>query len=112
MWNRDAAKAAAFEGRAGICAAAAEAAEASDLLTICVADYEAANEDLGKEDVVAALDVHVAAFGHIVSAARARGVSPALPTALLEVFGEAARRCHGDEEIAAAIDVFRGPPAG
>ncbi|MEZ5078975.1 MAG: NAD(P)-binding domain-containing protein [Solirubrobacterales bacterium] len=56
---------------------------------------------------LATLDVHVAAIEHIVAAAKAGGINPVLPAALLDVFGRAARTGHGDEEIAAAIEVFR-----
>ena len=57
---------------------------------------------------LATLDVHVAAIGNIVDSARASGISATVPAALLEVFSEAAGGGHGDEEIAAAVDVFRG----
>jgi 3-hydroxyisobutyrate dehydrogenase-like beta-hydroxyacid dehydrogenase len=55
----------------------------------------------------ATLDVHVAAIEHIESTARESGVSAVIPAALLEVFGEAARNGHGDDEIVAAVEVLR-----
>ena len=55
----------------------------------------------------ATLDVHVAAIEHIVASATASGVNAVLPAALLEVFDKAARSGHGDDEIAAAIEIFR-----
>jgi 3-hydroxyisobutyrate dehydrogenase-like beta-hydroxyacid dehydrogenase len=58
---------------------------------------------------LATLDVHVAAIGNIVAFAEASGVDGRIPAALLRVFGEAAERGHGGEEIAAAVEVFRGP---
>lgn len=56
---------------------------------------------------LATLDVHVAAIEHIVASAETSGISRVLPAALLDVFGAAARAGHGDDEIAAAIEVFR-----
>lgn len=57
---------------------------------------------------LATLDVHVAAIEHIVAFAESSGVSSVVPAALLRVFGEAAKGGHGDEEIVAAVEVFRG----
>ncbi len=59
---------------------------------------------------LATLDVHVAAIEHIVAAAMTSGISTVIPEALLDVFGKAARGGHGDDEIAAAIEVFRKSP--
>ncbi len=55
VFNRDGAKCQAFEGRAEISADAAEASSASDLVVVCVADYEAANSILDDSDTSAAL---------------------------------------------------------
>lgn len=55
----------------------------------------------------ATLDVHVAAMEHILGAARASGVSAAFPALLVDLFGAAVARGHGDHEIAAAIEVLR-----
>lgn len=57
---------------------------------------------------LATLDVHVAAIGNILNSAKASGISATVPAALLEVFSEAANGGHGGEEIAAAVEVFRG----
>jgi 3-hydroxyisobutyrate dehydrogenase-like beta-hydroxyacid dehydrogenase len=59
---------------------------------------------------LATLDVHVAAIENIVASAEAGGVNATLPAALLRVFGEAAQSGHGEHEIVAAIEVFRGSP--
>ena len=53
--------------------------------------------------------MHVAAIEHIVNFADASGVNSVFPTALLEVFGEAARSGRGGDEIAAAVETFRRP---
>jgi 3-hydroxyisobutyrate dehydrogenase-like beta-hydroxyacid dehydrogenase len=69
------------------------------------------HEMIGRGDYrgdLATLDVHVAAIEHIVASAGASGISTVMPRALLDVFGKAARGGHGGEEIAAAIEVFRG----
>ena len=55
VWNRDASRIAAFDGRAAAAADAAEACAASDLVGICVADYDATYEILAQTDVAAAL---------------------------------------------------------
>jgi 3-hydroxyisobutyrate dehydrogenase-like beta-hydroxyacid dehydrogenase len=57
----------------------------------------------------ATLDVHVAAIEHIVDFADASGVNSTFPTALLQLFGQAARSGHGGDEIAAAVETFRRP---
>ena len=56
---------------------------------------------------LATLDVHVAAIENIVAFARASGVNEIVPAALLKVFSEAAQRGHGEDEIVAAVEVFR-----
>jgi 3-hydroxyisobutyrate dehydrogenase-like beta-hydroxyacid dehydrogenase len=61
---------------------------------------------------LATLDVHVAAIENIVAFAGASGVNGVLPAALLKLFSEAAHGGHGEEEIAAAVEVFRGRERG
>jgi len=56
---------------------------------------------------LATLDVHVAAIENIAAFAGASGVNATLPAALLRVFGEAAESGHGEDEIVAAVEVFR-----
>ena len=56
----------------------------------------------------ATLDVHVAAMSSLVDTAERNRVNAKLPNFLREQFGLAAEQ-HGDEEIAAAIEVFRRP---
>ncbi len=55
VWNRDRSKCGAFEGRARLGATAAEACGASDLVGICVADYDAARASLAGPGTAAAL---------------------------------------------------------
>ena len=76
---------------------AAEAAYYSDLI---------AREDYHGDQ--ATLDVHVSAMEHIVATAKQNRIGTTFPLALRDLFGQAAAR-HGDEEIAAAIEVFRNP---
>lgn len=54
VWNRDAEKRKPFEGRAKIAASPAEAVAASDITTICVADYAASDSFLHTDEVAAA----------------------------------------------------------
>ena len=56
----------------------------------------------------ATLDVHVSSMDHWVATAEQNGINARFPAVLRALFGEAASE-HGDEEIAAAIEVFRRP---
>ena len=56
----------------------------------------------------ATLDVHVSAMDSLVATAERNGINAKFPHFLREQFGRAAVE-HGDEEIAAAIEVFRRP---
>jgi 3-hydroxyisobutyrate dehydrogenase-like beta-hydroxyacid dehydrogenase len=54
VWNRDPEKCKPFEGQAAIATSPAEALAASDITTICVADYAAADSFLHTDEVAAA----------------------------------------------------------
>jgi 3-hydroxyisobutyrate dehydrogenase-like beta-hydroxyacid dehydrogenase len=56
---------------------------------------------------LATLDVHVGAIENIVAFARSSGVNEIVPAALLKVFSDAARGGHSEDEIVAAVEVFR-----
>jgi 3-hydroxyisobutyrate dehydrogenase-like beta-hydroxyacid dehydrogenase len=56
----------------------------------------------------ATLDVHVSAMDHLVATADQNRINGTFPRFLRDLFGTAAA-AHGDEEIAAAIEVFRNP---
>jgi 3-hydroxyisobutyrate dehydrogenase-like beta-hydroxyacid dehydrogenase len=57
----------------------------------------------------ATLDVHLAAMEHIVAAAGESGVSDALPRLVRDVAVQAVAEGRGGEEIAALLEVLRGP---
>lgn len=54
VWNRDPEKRKPFEGQAKIAASPAEAVAASEITTVCVADYEASDSFLHTDEVAAA----------------------------------------------------------
>ena len=56
----------------------------------------------------AALDVHLAAMGHLLDAANRYRLDPRFMEVLSGVFGDACKMGHGQHEIAAAIAVVRG----
>ena len=55
----------------------------------------------------ATLDVHLAAMEHIVAAAADSGVSDALPRLVRDLAAQAVAEGHGDDEIAALVEVLR-----
>ena len=55
----------------------------------------------------ATLDVHLAAMEHIVAAAGDSGVNDALPRLVRDLAAQAVAEGHGDDEIAALVEVLR-----
>ncbi|AYA18002.1 NAD(P)-dependent oxidoreductase [Streptomyces alfalfae] len=59
----------------------------------------------------ATVDVQIAAIGHLIHAAEARGVDNALPELIRSTMRRAADAGHGSDSYAGVIEVLRGPSA-